>query len=137
MMANPPQVLCFVCRFGYGYAAEPKSPIMNNGQIVPVLCCGKIEAEFVLDALRDGISGVLILACGEDECHFQDGVVQCYKRLLLLKEVLKSFGLSAQRLKMVTGCDPEGTSIGDHIDQFRTELISLKHDSFAVKQGPL
>ena len=125
MMADSNKILCFACRFGWGYTGSLPQSDEYGSQVLPVLCCGKIETEYVLEALRQGIAGVLILACGENDCHFQDGVVQCYKRLVLLQEILPSFHMAPQRLKMIFGCDPEGASIAGHITAFRNELLEL------------
>lgn len=134
MMADSNEILCFACRFGWGYAGNLPQSDDCESRVLPVLCCGKIETEYVLEALRQGIAGVLILACGENDCHFQDGVVQCYKRLLLLQEILPAFKMAPQRLKMIFGCDPEGASIAGHLLAFRNELLELAEREADSKQ---
>lgn len=119
-----PKLVCFTCRFGWGY--------LNGGKryeelqhVVPVMCSGKVDASFVMEAFRKGADGVLILGCPDGECHFQNGNYQARKRVLLLRKTLKEFGIEPERVVIRLSLDPEGTMIPAVIEQMRESLSRL------------
>ena len=73
-----------------------------------VTCSGGIEVEQILEAFHGGAEQVLILACPDGECHFQDGNHQCRKRVELVKKLLRQHGIEPSRLQMKSGRNPTG-----------------------------
>jgi F420-non-reducing hydrogenase iron-sulfur subunit len=120
-----PKILCFKCNFGWGYLGDKNELQAIGKTMVPVTCSGKVDATHILEALKDGADGVLILGCSQGECHFQDGNYQTGKKVLLLKKMLNSFGIEAERLRMVFSVDPAGKRIPMEIETMRTELARL------------
>ncbi len=120
-----PKILCFKCNFGWGYLGDKDEIRAAAKSMVPVTCSGKVDTTHILTALKGGADGVLILGCSQGECHFQDGNYQTGKKVLLLKEVLASFGVEPQRVKMLFAIDPNGTRIGQEIEEMRSELAQL------------
>jgi F420-non-reducing hydrogenase iron-sulfur subunit len=119
-----PKLVCFSCKFGWGY-------LNDNGyekeieHLVPVMCSGKVNASHIVDAFKKGADGVIILGCPDNECHFQNGNFQARKRVLLLKKTLADFGIEPSRLKIVLDMDPEGSRIPAAIDGMKAELKDL------------
>ena len=106
-----PKMVCFSCRFGWGYVgnnAELSAQIKNW---IPIICSGKIDSTHILDAFRQGADGVLILGCPEGDCHYQDGNFEARKRVLLLRKMLASFGIEPERVRIELSTDPEGKTI--------------------------
>lgn len=133
MEARPysPRLVCFTCRFGWGYLnGGRKYEELQN--VVPVMCSGKVDAAYVMDAFRKGADGVLILGCPDGECHFQNGNYQARKRVLLLRKTLKEFGIEPERVVIKLDLDPEGTMIPTVIEQMRENLSRLGPLSPAV-----
>lgn len=124
MGKHTPKMVCFSCKFGWGYLSE-NGYDKNIENHVPVMCSGKVNASHIVDAFKKGADGVLILGCPEGECHFQNGNYQARKRILLLKKALRDFGIEPRRLKIVFDMDPEGTRIKSAIDMMKTELQNL------------
>jgi F420-non-reducing hydrogenase iron-sulfur subunit len=119
-----PKLVCFSCKFGWGYvngagvAAEVKN-------LVPVICSGKVDTTHIMEAFRKGADGVLILGCPEGECHFQIGNFQARKRIALLRKTLGEFGIEPQRLMIRLDLDPEGKKIPTVINEMGRELQQL------------
>ena len=119
-----PKLVCFSCKFGWGY-------INDNGyakdieHLIPVMCSGKVNVSHIVDAFKKGADGVIILGCPDNECHFQNGNFQARKRVLLLRKTLRDFGIEPSRLKIVLDIDPEGTKIPTAIDGMKAELMNL------------
>jgi F420-non-reducing hydrogenase iron-sulfur subunit len=119
-----PKMVCFSCKFGWGYLSENgyDKEVQNH---VPIMCSGKVNASHVMDAFRKGADGVLILGCPDGQCHFQNGNYQARKRVLLLKKTLKDFGIEPIRLRIVLDVDPEGKNIPSVVESMKAELELL------------
>jgi F420-non-reducing hydrogenase iron-sulfur subunit len=124
-MAYDPNVICFSCKFGWGYASEkkPENEIPKNR--IPVVCCGKVESTHILEAFKAGADGVLIFACQEGGCHYQDGNFQTSKKVYLLQKVLETFGLEQERVRVEMGLDPEGAKVEQLVKEMKQDLSKL------------
>jgi coenzyme F420-reducing hydrogenase delta subunit len=126
-----PKLVCFSCKFGWGY-------LNGNGydkqlkNLIPVICSGKVDTINIVGAFKAGADGVLILGCPDGQCHFKTGNYQARKRILLLHNVLKEFGIEPGRLKIGLDIDPEGTRIPLLIEEMKTEVGNLGPLSPAV-----
>ena len=106
-----PKLVCFSCKFGWGYLADEASLSSQIQNWIPIICSGKIDAKHVVEAFRHGADGVLILGCPEGDCHYQDGNFETKKRVQLLHKVLDSYGIEPERVRMELSLDPEGKRI--------------------------
>jgi coenzyme F420-reducing hydrogenase delta subunit len=122
--AYTPKLVCFTCKFGWGYLNGAKK-YEELQHVVPVMCSGKVDAAYVMDAFRKGADGVLILGCPDGECHFQNGNYQARKRVLLLRKTLKAFGIEPERVMIRLDIDPEGLLISSLIKQMSESLAKL------------
>jgi coenzyme F420-reducing hydrogenase delta subunit len=92
---------------------------------VPVICSGKIDTPEIIEGFHKGADGVLILACPEGDCHYQDGNCETRKKVYLLQSILETQGIERQRLKLILGHDPEGQTIPEIVGEMSKELITL------------
>ena len=119
-----PKLVCFSCKFGWGY-------LKGNGwngeikNLIPITCSGKVDTTHIMNAFREGADGVLILGCSDKGCHFQTGNYQARKRILLLRKTLKEFGIEPERLKITLGLDPDGARIPIIIEEMQKEIGHL------------
>jgi coenzyme F420-reducing hydrogenase delta subunit len=120
-----PNVVCFSCKFGWGYLAEEKAIGAEVRNWIPVICSGKVESTHILDAFKHGADGVLILACEEGHCHYQDGNFQTGKRVYLLQKVLEAYGIEQERVRIDFARDAEGTNIPRLVHEMRNHLSKL------------
>ena len=120
-----PKLVCFSCKFGWGYLTEEPSLASRITNWIPVVCSGKIDTSHILKAFRAGADGVLILGCSEGHCHYQDGNVQSNKKVLLLQKVLETFGIEPQRVEIRFSLDPEGKSMPHLLNKMKENLIKL------------
>jgi len=125
---NPGQlkVVCFSCKFSWGYLVDEAIIAAKVKNWIPVICTGKIDAPQIMEAFRKGADGVLILACPQGDCHFQDGNCEARKKVHLLRHVLASQGIEPERLQIELGSDPEGTSIPDYITRMNRAIAQLE-----------
>jgi coenzyme F420-reducing hydrogenase delta subunit len=66
--------------------------------VIRVMCSARVEPEWVIKALCDGLDGVMVLGCHLGDCHYLDGNHRASKRFALLEEILGAAGLDRRRL---------------------------------------
>ncbi|MGO9213762.1 MAG: hydrogenase iron-sulfur subunit [Syntrophales bacterium] len=126
-----PKLVCFSCKFGWGYLNTNgyKKKLKN---LIPVTCSGTVDIIHIIDAFKKGADGVIVLGCPDRECHFQTGNYQARKRIMMLRKVLKEFGIDPKRLKIALSIDPEGNQIPVVIETMKMEIKNLGPLSPAV-----
>lgn len=125
MKRYEPQLVCFSCRFGWGYLGDENALLRQTKNWIPIICSGKIDTIHILDAFRRGADGVLILGCPEGNCHYQDGNFEARKRAYLLQKVLETYGIEKERLEIVLSMDPEGKRIPQLIKDMSDRIGKL------------
>lgn len=120
------KIVCFSCKFSWAYLGDEDAMAARIKNWIPIICAGKIDASYIVDAFALGADGVLILGCPEGDCHFQDGNIEARKRLILLKQVLKTRGIQPERVRMILSRDPEATSMPDLVAEFTAALEKLE-----------
>jgi coenzyme F420-reducing hydrogenase delta subunit len=125
---NKPKIVCFSCKFSWGYLKEESVLAAQIKNWIPIICAGKIEASYVVDAFIHGADGVLILGCPEGDCHYQDGNIEAKKRLALLRQALLTRGIQPQRIKLVLSRDPEGKDIPGYVNEMVEAINTLNRE---------
>ena len=120
-----PKLVCFSCKFSWGYLVDEDALSSKIDNWVPLICTGKIDAAHVLDAFKAGADGVLILGCPEGDCHYQDGNYEAKKRVYLIRKLLESVGIEKERIRIELSIDPEGKRIPKLAEEMRKELAKL------------
>jgi len=101
---NEPTIVSFLCNWcSYEGADKAGGARLNypaNIRIVRVMCSGRVDPEFVIQALKEGASGVLILGCHPGDCHYKSGNYKALRRAYLLKKTLKQLGIEEERVRL-------------------------------------
>jgi F420-non-reducing hydrogenase iron-sulfur subunit len=124
-MGYNPKLVCFSCKFGWGYLRDLNALAEETPILTPVECSGRLDALHLLKAFKQGADGVLILACEEGHCHFQEGNFRTLKMLYLLRDVLQAHGIEKERVRIEFSLDPEGRRIPDRIARMKESLSAL------------
>ena len=99
-----PKIVGFLCNWcsfaGADKAGANQAPYPSNLSIVRVMCRGRVDPQFVLQAFQKGADGVLILACHPGDCHYKDGNLRAAQRHRLLVRMLGQFGIEEARCRM-------------------------------------
>lgn len=94
-------ILCNWCSYsGADAAGKAHLSYPPNVKGVRVMCSGRVDPSFVLDALAQGMDGVLICGCHPGDCHYVNGNSKTLGRLHLLKKVLADLGIDPQRVRL-------------------------------------
>ncbi len=99
-----PKIIGFLCNWcayeGADAAGRARKPYPANLRILRVLCSGRTDPQFVLEAFKEGADGVLILGCHPGDCHYKEGNLQTLKRYTMLKRILPQFGIEGERFHL-------------------------------------
>jgi F420-non-reducing hydrogenase iron-sulfur subunit len=70
-----PRIIAFLCNWcsytGADLAGTSRMEYKSNIRVVRVMCSGRIEPTFVLEAFIKGADGVLVCGCHPGDCHYQ------------------------------------------------------------------
>ncbi len=100
-----PLIIGFLCNWcayaGADLAGTSRIQYPPNIHIIRVMCSGRVDPTFILEAFKNGADGVLVAGCHlPSDCHYLTGNFQAEKRMLLLKKVLSELGLEPERLRL-------------------------------------
>jgi F420-non-reducing hydrogenase iron-sulfur subunit len=99
-----PKIVAFVCNWcsyaGADKAGGQKLHYSSDVKLIRVMCSGRVDPQFILEAFRRGADGVMVLGCHPGDCHYRSGNHKTMKRVKLLKNTLAQFGINPDRLKL-------------------------------------
>jgi len=99
-----PKIVAIFCNWCTYLAADlagtSRMKYAPNVRVVRVMCSGRIDPQFVLEAFAKGADGVLIGGCHPGDCHYQEGNYKTMRRVSLLKRVLKEMGIEEDRFRL-------------------------------------
>jgi heterodisulfide reductase subunit A len=124
-----PLIVAFLCNWcSYGaadLAGTSRIQYPTNARNIRVMCAGRVDPDFVLEALQRGADGVLIAGCRIGECHYVNGNNQALQRVNVLKEVLGKIGLDPGRVKIIWCAASEGEIFARQLKRFVDELKEM------------
>lgn len=99
-----PQILAFTCNWcsyaGADLAGGSRVQYPTNIRIIRLMCSGRVDSVFILEAFRNGADGVLVTGCHPGDCHYVSGNTYTEFRIRLVKDALKIIGLEPERLRL-------------------------------------
>jgi len=124
-----PRIVALFCNW-CTYAAADLAGISRmryapNARIVRVMCSGRVDPAFVLEAFRSGADGVLIGGCHPGDCHYKEGNYKAMRRVALLRKVLTDFGIEPERLRLEWISASEADKVRRAVDRMTEDLRKL------------
>jgi len=99
-----PRVLALVCTYCTYTAADMAGSMRlqypPNVRVVKLLCTGKVDVLYLLEAFRAGADVVMVSGCEVGDCHFLEGNLRAKERVEHTKALLDELGLGGERLEM-------------------------------------
>jgi F420-non-reducing hydrogenase iron-sulfur subunit len=123
-----PKIIGFLCNWcayaGADLAGVSRIQYPPNIRIIRVMCSGRVDPAFILEALKDGADGVLIAGCHlPSDCHYISGNFKALRRITLLKKVLQQLGIEPERVRLEWISASEGdkfaTVVKDMVEEIR------------------
>ena len=99
-----PKIIVFLCNWcsyeGADAAGRGRREFPSgNLREIRVMCSGRVDPRFILEAFRMGADGVLILGCAPGDCHYKVGNVEALKRIPFLERILEQNGIKCDRMR--------------------------------------
>jgi F420-non-reducing hydrogenase iron-sulfur subunit len=124
-----PNIIAFLCNWcsyaGSDLAGTSRIKYPPNVQTIRVMCSGRVDASFILSALKEGADGVLIAGCHPGDCHYQSGNYKTKRRTLLVHKVLDQLGIDKKRVRFEYISASEGQKFAQVITEFVDELKTI------------
>ena len=125
-----PKIIGFLCNWcayaGADLAGVSRIQYPSNIRIIRVMCSGRIELAFILEAFKDGSDGVLIAGCHlPSDCHYINGNYKARRRIKLLKEILPRFGFESERLRLTWIGASDGIQFAEIMQELATQIKAL------------
>jgi len=124
-----PRIVGFLCNWcaysGADLAGVSRLQSAPNVRILRVMCSGRVDPSFVFRAFQLGADGVLIAGCHPGDCHYQEGNHKALRRVLLLKRILRGFGVDEHRVRLEWISASEGEKFARVSTEFTEEIRSL------------
>jgi F420-non-reducing hydrogenase iron-sulfur subunit len=125
-----PKIIGFLCNWcsyaGADLAGVSRIQYPPNIRIIRVMCSGRIDPAFILEAFKDGADGVLVAGCHlPSDCHYISGNFKALRRITLLKKVLENFGIEPQRLRLEWISASEGDKFAAVVRDMVAEVKKL------------
>jgi F420-non-reducing hydrogenase iron-sulfur subunit len=134
-----PKIIGFLCNWcsyaGADLAGVSRIQYPPNIRIVRVMCSGRIEPSFILEAFRDGADGVLVAGCHlPSDCHYISGNFKALRRIMLLKRVLKELGIEPERLRLEWISASEGDKFAVVVKDMVEKIKEMGPNQIMVKE---
>lgn len=124
-----PNIVGFACKWccyaGADLAGTSRIEYPANIRIIRLMCTGRIDPTFILQAFLEGVDGVFIGGCHPGDCHYQSGNYKALRCIQLTKQMLNQFGIEPERLHLEWISASEGKLFADTISVFTEKIASL------------
>jgi F420-non-reducing hydrogenase iron-sulfur subunit len=122
-----PKIVAFFCNWCTYLAADlagtSRMKYAPNMRVIRVMCSGRVDPQFVLDAFAKGADGVLIGGCHPGDCHYQQGNYKALRRVRMLKRLLKTLGIEEERFRLewisASEADRLKLAVNDMVERLR------------------
>lgn len=102
-------ILCNWCTYaGADLAGVSRAQYPPNVRVVRIMCTGRVDPSFIMEAFSLGADAVLVSGCHIGDCHYIAGNYKARRRVALTRKVLEEMGVDGRRLKMTFVSASEG-----------------------------
>ncbi len=124
-----PKIIGFLCNWcsyaGADLAGVSRIQYPPNIRTIRVMCSGRIDPVLVVEALINGIDGVIVTGCHIGDCHYLTGNNYAEDRITALKEALGRTSIDADRVRLEWVSASEGKRFGDVATEFIDQIRNL------------
>jgi F420-non-reducing hydrogenase iron-sulfur subunit len=134
-----PNIVAFLCNWcsyaGADLAGTSRIQYPSNVRVIRVMCSGRVNPLFVMNALQQGADGVLISGCHPGDCHYMQGNYYARRRFNLMRNFLEYLGVEPERVRMSWVSASEGAKWKDVIEEITEGVKSVgPMDQFKRRQ---
>jgi len=124
-----PNIIGFLCNWcsyaGADLAGTSRIQYPPNLRAIRVMCSGRVNPIFVINALQQGADGVLIGGCHPGDCHYERGNYLARRRFAVLKKLLEYTGIDPKRVRMTWVSASEGKKFAEVVKEVTDDIREL------------
>jgi len=124
-----PKIIAFLCNWcayaGADMAGTSRLKYPANVVPIKVMCSGRIDPEFVIDAFEKGADGIFIGGCHPGDCHYVNGNIRTRRRVAMMKKLLEQMGINPRRLRLEWISATEGAKFAKVMEEFVNEIREI------------
>jgi heterodisulfide reductase subunit A len=135
-------ILAFLCNWcsyaGADLAGTSRFEYPPTIRPIRVMCSGRVDRDFVLEAFRLGAGMVLVGACHLPyDCHYISGNWKMKARMDALAPMLQKLGLSPERFRVEYVSAAEGVKFAELIREMDEQMRLLGKDKIKTENAKL
>lgn len=136
-----PKILAFTCKWctyaGADLAGLNRMKYPADIRLLRVPCSGRVNPQFVLEALQRGCDGVIVCGCHPGDCHYSTGNYYAKRRMLVYKRLLEFVGLEPDRFQVRWISGAEAGKFRDTMIDFcgRIKELGPIESSFSISKS--
>ena len=109
-------ILCNWCTYaGSDLAGTSRIQYPPNVRVVRVMCTGRVDPAFIMEAFSLGADAVLVSGCHIGDCHYIAGNFKARRRVAILKSILGQLGFDEERVWLRWISASEGRLFADTV----------------------
>ena len=124
-----PRIIAFFCNWCTYTAADlagvSRLKYAPNVRVIRVMCSGRVDPQFIVQALAQGADGVLLGGCHPGDCHYAEGNYKTLRRFEMLQRTLADLGIDKERIRLEWISASEGDRVKSVINEMTEEVRRL------------
>ena len=124
-----PIIVGFACNWctyaGADLAGTSRMKYPANMRMIRLMCTGRMDPTFILQAFFSGVDGVFIGGCHPGDCHYTSGNYKAQRRIIMTRHLLEQFGIEPERLRLEWISASEGSKFAETVTAFTDTIRSM------------
>jgi len=125
-----PRIVAFFCNWCTYTAADlagvSRLKYAPNVRVIRVMCSGRVDPQFVMEAFAKGADGVLLGGCHPGDCHYAEGNYKTLRRMRMLARMLKDMGIEDGRFRLEWISGAEGDKVKSVVNDMVAKVRALR-----------
>ena len=124
-----PRIVAFFCNWCTYTAADlagvSRLKYAANIRVIRLMCSGRVDPQFIFEALAGGAAGVLIGGCHPGDCRYVEGNYKMLRRFEMLKRLLAQMGVEPERVRLEWISAAEGEKVKRVVNDMVAQVQKL------------
>ncbi|MEO0206806.1 MAG: hydrogenase iron-sulfur subunit [candidate division WOR-3 bacterium] len=124
-----PKILGFLCNWcsyaGADLAGVSRIQYRPNIRVIRVMCSGRVDPVFIINAFMRKIDGVMVLGCHFGDCHYLNGNYNAEKRIVAAQNLLSYTEIEKDRLYLDWVSAAEGERFANLVNTFVNKIKEM------------
>ncbi len=129
MSSFEPKVIAFLCNWcsyaGADLAGVSRIQYKTNIRVIRVMCSGRVDPIFIVNALLRKTDGVMVLGCHFGDCHYINGNYNAEKRIIATQKLLGFTEIEKERVYLDWVSAAEGERFANLVNNYIGKIKGL------------